>query len=127
MIKRRRPKIGFCILFLLLFNIYSCQYEYVEIELPDENIPVSFSTDILPILAKHSCAVCHNGSSSKMDLSAASAYNTIVPNLINTDNPEQSKFYQFPSPGYSGHSHKKYTPEEAAIVLLWINQRAINN
>ncbi|MCU4175854.1 hypothetical protein [Carboxylicivirga sp. N1Y90] len=115
------------LLIILVASITSCQYDFVEIDLPDESIPVSFSEEILPIFSKNNCTECHNSNSSLVDLSPDKAYDSIVPDLIDENDPANSKIYLYPNPSYSDHQYKKYAPIEAALVLNWITQGAKDN
>ena len=116
------------ILVLLSLTMSSCEYEFIEVDLPDPNVPVSFSADILPIFnANNNCIACHKTGGTSPDLTTDRAYNSIVPSLINTANPELSKIYVYPSPSSPNHSFKKYTQVQAAQVLAWIKQGAENN
>jgi hypothetical protein len=121
--------LGFIVvLMFLLMGITSCEYEFIEIDEPDPDIPVSFADDILPIFtAGNNCTVCHRTGSQSPDLTAGNAYNSIVPNLINSSEPESSIIYSYPSPLTSSHGFKKYTQTQAALVLAWIRQGAENN
>jgi len=112
----------------LLMGITSCEYEFIEIDELDPDIPVSFADDILPIFTTgNNCTVCHRTGSQAPDLTAGNAYNAIVPNLINSSEPEASIIYAYPSPATSTHGFKKYTQTQAALVLAWIRQGAENN
>lgn len=119
--------LGFIVvLMFLLMGITSCEYEFVEIDEPDPDIPVSFAEDIVPVFTANSnCTACHRTGATSPDLSAANAYNSIVPGLINADNPELSRIYTVPSPASSHPS--RYTPIQAARLLTWIKQGAQNN
>jgi hypothetical protein len=115
------------LLFALLTN--SCKYDFI---LPVKVTPitgtVSFSTQVAPIYSTaNKCTACHYTGGQSPDLTAANAYVSIVPNLVNTGAPEQSLIYSFPSPATSTHTWKKYTTSEAAIVLAWIQQGFKNN
>jgi hypothetical protein len=106
----------------------SCQYETIEIDLPDPTEPVSFLSDIIPIFTNNNnCTACHGAGATAPDLTASNAYNSIVPALINTDDPQNSRIYQFPHPSSATHGFKKYTHVQAALVLAWIEQGAENN
>lgn len=109
----------------LLVAVTSCQYEFIEIDEPDPNIPVKFSEDILPIFSANNCIACHRTGGTSPDLSAANAYNSIVPALINTSNAEASRIYTVPAPS-SSHA-ARYSLAQAALVLTWIKQGAQNN
>jgi hypothetical protein len=121
--------LGFiAVLMFLLMGITSCEYEFIEIDEPDPDIPVSFADDIIPIFtAGNNCTVCHRTGSQSPDLTAGNAYNSIVPTLINSSEPESSIIYSYPSPATSTHGFKKYTQTQAALVLAWIKQGAENN
>jgi hypothetical protein len=119
--------LGFIAVMAFLFvTVTSCEYEFIEVEEPDPDIPVSFAEDIVPIFITNSnCTACHRTGATPPDLSAANAFNAIVPGLINADNPELSRIYTVPAPASSHGS--RYTPIQAARVLTWIRQGAQNN
>jgi len=114
--------------FLTTILFVGCEYETIEFDLPDENEPISFSSDIIPIFNNgNNCTSCHTAGSTSPDLTPDRAYNSIVPGLINTDEPELSRIYDFPHPSSTTHGFKKYTQAQAALVLNWIKQGAENN
>lgn len=115
------------ILFLFIAVAQSCDYEFVEIDEPDMDVKVNFSEDILPMFASHKCTACHQSNYTKIDFTDENAYNTIVPNLLDTVSPELSRIYIYPNPASTKHQFKKFTPTEAATVLNWIIQGAENN
>jgi len=116
------------ILFCIVFALASCEYETIEVDLPNLEDPVSFSADIVPIFTNGSnCTGCHGAGATSPELTATKAYSSIVPNLINTGEAELSKIYQYPHPSSSTHGFKKYTHAQAALVLAWIKQGAENN
>ena len=115
--------------FGLLLN--ACTYDFiVKEELPpvDTTVPVSFSTQIVPIFT-NSCVSCHKTGGQAPDLTAANAYNSIQSmKLVNTAAPVTSKIYTEPlKANATVHSWKKYTDAEAQLVLTWIQQGAKNN
>lgn len=113
---------------LMAIVFVSCEYETIEFDLPDENEPVSFAADIIPIFNNgNNCTSCHTAGSTSPDLTPDRAYNSIVPGLINADEPELSRIYDFPHPSSTTHGFKKYTQAQAALVLNWIKQGAENN
>jgi hypothetical protein len=118
----------YLLLFLFGLLLNACTYDFiVKEELPpiDVTVPVSFSTQIVPIFA-NSCVSCHKTGGQSPDLSAANAYNGIkTMNLVNATTPESSIIYAFP--GSSSHSWKGYSASEAQLVLTWIQQGAKNN
>jgi hypothetical protein len=113
---------------LLLISITSCEYEFIQADLPDLNYPVSFSNDILPIFTiKNNCTSCHRTGGTSPDLTLENAYNSIMPDLIDAANPELSIIYTIPGPSSLSHDFKKYTHAQAALVIEWIIQGAENN
>jgi hypothetical protein len=118
----------YLLLFLFGLLLNACTYDFiVKEELPpiDVTVPVSFSTQIVPIFA-NSCVSCHKTGGQSPDLSAANVYSSIkTVNLVNATTPESSIIYAFP--GSSSHSWKGYTASEAQLVLTWIQQGAKNN
>ena len=121
----------YLLLFLFGLLLNACTYDFiVKEELPpiDVTVPVSFSTQIVPILT-NSCVSCHKTGGQSPDLSAANAYSSIkTMNLVNATTPESSIIYTEPNPTNAAvHSWKKYTPAEAQLVLTWIQQGAKNN
>jgi hypothetical protein len=111
----------FLILILFALTIGSCKYDYI---LPEE-VPVvnnvSFSTQVAPIFAEK-CVSCHTNQTPK--LSADVAYSQLVPNYVNTANPESSKIYTVPT---SGTHYAKVSAAQAALILQWIKEGAKNN
>jgi hypothetical protein len=112
------------VLMILLMSLASCEYEFIEIDEPDPDVPISFANDIIPIFTTgNNCTACHRTGSTSPDLTAANAYNSIVPGLVNLSDPESSRIYTVP---LSSHV-VTYTPIQAANVLNWIKQGAENN
>ena len=111
-----------------LFALQSCTYTTpVEEELPPVEDDILFSTQIEPIFTSQGCTSCHAGSgaSAGLDLSAGSAYSSIVANqAVVAEDPEGSLIYTRPTVNHYG---KQYTAAEAALVEAWINQGAQNN
>lgn len=114
-------------LILMMFAAFigSCQYEFIEIDQPDPNVTVKFSEKILPIFSDKNCTACHRTGNTSPDLTDLNAYNGIVPALVNLTNPAQSKIYTVPAPA-SSHG-ARYSAAQAALVLTWIQQGALNN
>lgn len=107
-----------------------CQYNWI---LPEETIdpnpggePISYATQVQPIFTAK-CASCHNTGGTAPDLSTGKSYNQVVPGQVNLSKPDQSPIYTFPAPSTSVHSWKKYTANEAVIILTWIQEGAKNN
>ncbi len=110
---------------LLLTMLTSCEYDFIEVDQPDPEVPVKFSEDIQPIFISNDCIACHKTGGTSPDLTEGKAYNSIYPALIDSGNPDLSSIYTKPHPS-SNHS-VKYSPEQAALVLAWIKQGAENN
>ena len=117
----------------LLFS--GCTYNFIvpeEVNAPtdpnDPNAPqISFATEITPVFS-NKCASCHKTGSQSPDLSTGNAYTSINnANFVNIGTPEDSKIYTHAHPDTDSHSQKKYTANEAALVLGWIVQGAKNN
>ncbi len=107
----------------------SCQYKFIVepvIPPPDPTDTISFSQQIVPIFSEQGCTGCHNTGGQQPDLTADNAYNSIMSTgLVNTDDPVASKIYYYPLP--DGSHYAKYTSAQAALVLQWIEQDALNN
>jgi len=116
---------------LLLFSLFmnGCKYDFImPVEVPPITGTVSFSTQVAPIFSTSTnCTSCHKTGGTAPDLTTANAYASIVPGLINATTPEQSLIYTVPAPTTAGHTWKKYTAGEAAIILAWITDGAKNN
>ncbi len=116
----------------MTFLYSSCQYKFNVIpaeQLPDTTVTVYFSKDILPIWnSSENCVSCHNTGGQQPDLTPGHAYSDIFRlNLVDRQEPAQSIIYSFPHPETGTHTWKKYSAAEAATVLQWIEQGALNN
>ena len=123
-------------LFVCTFLFSQCTYDFIipeEIPVIDPDDPnaevISFSNAIVPIFTtNNNCTSCHDTGGQIPDLTAANAYSALnSTRYINSDNPAESRIYTVPHPDQSGHSQKKYTAAQAALVLGWIQQGAKNN
>ncbi len=119
----------FLILVLFTILISGCKYNFI---LPEETVepnpggePVSFSKQVQPIFDAK-CISCHKAGGTMPDLTAANSYSQVVPKNIDAT-PENSKIYTFPSPTTTLHAWKKYSSNEANLVLTWIKEGAKNN
>jgi len=119
------------ILILLFFSasVFSCTYDFIKKAEPiNPSIPVSFATQILPIFTTDACTGCHKPGGEMPDYTATNAYASIISNnVVSTATPESSLLYTVPNPITSGHTWTKYTANQAQLVLLWIQQGALNN
>lgn len=110
-------------------SMTSCTFEQVEPKRadfvpPDE--PISFATQIQPIFTAK-CVSCHPPTAN-LDLSQGVAYGQITQSrYIDLGNPEESLIYTYPSPTSATHSYRKYTAQEAFLLLTWIQEGAENN
>lgn len=115
---------------VIAFIASSCEYEFIEpVSTVDPTDTISFSNDILPIFNNNQyCTSCHKTGGTQPDLTVLNAYQSINDQgLIDLSNPESSEIYTYPSPNTSEHSWKKYTTNEADLVLQWIKQGALDN
>lgn len=112
------------------FFLSSCKYSFIvpeEVTPPDPENPIIYSTQVQPIF-NAKCIECHKtGSSTKPDLTVGNSYNQIVPAHVNLTTPEESDIYKYPLVSTSMHAWKKYSANEANIVLTWIKEGAVNN
>ena len=120
-------------LILVLFTIFftGCKYNFIvpeEVTPPNpDGEPVKYSTQIQPIFDAK-CIDCHKpGASNGLDLTSANSYNMVVPSKIDATTPENSEIYVYPLSTSTTHSQKKYTTNEANLVLTWIEEGAKNN
>jgi len=114
----------------------SCQWVTIElppaevIDIPEGEV-LSFATDIEPIFTTAGCTGCHdveNGSNSNLSLAPDKAYQSIMNNgLVDIEDPEGSRIYYYPSISAAGHTYKKYTSTQAAYILRWIQEGALDN
>lgn len=130
-LKTDKMKRSQTIIFLFLFSVavVSCTYDFIKKAEPvNPSTPVSFATQILPIFSTDACTGCHKPGGQTPDYTAANAYASIISNnVVNTATPASSLLYTVPNPSTSGHTWSKYTEAQAQLILLWIQQGALNN
>ncbi len=121
----------FIFLITIMFSLFitSCRYDFI---LPVPVVPVtgdvSFATQVAPIFSTAGkCTSCHKTGGQSPDYTAANAYASIVPALVNKTSPADSRIYTFAGPATATHSWKKLSAAEDAIILQWITQGAKNN
>jgi len=110
----------------------SCQYKFnIEPIVPpiDPEDNISFSQHVIPIWnANDKCTSCHKTGSTTPDLTPENAYDEVMGGYVDTETPESSIIYAFPHPDTETHSWgTSYTTGEAATILQWIEQGALNN
>ncbi len=122
------------VVFAIVISFFTaCEYEFVEPKKPAPIVPpgdtISFSLNIVPIWSNSSkCTSCHGNGGTAPNLTASAAYSSITSmGLIDQATPENSLIYKYPSPATGTHNWKKYTADEAAAILLWIEDGAKNN
>ena len=115
----------FLILVLLSLFLNSCKYDFVlPVEVPVVNPggqPVSFSTQVVPILTDK-CILCHSTQSPTMGASVA--FTQLVPGYVNTASPASSKLYVNATSGTHGAT---VSAAQGAVILQWITEGAKNN
>jgi mono/diheme cytochrome c family protein len=121
----------FLILVLFTILITGCKYNFIvpeEVTPPNpDGQPVLFSTQIQPIFTAK-CIECHKQGGTAPNLTEGNSYNQIVPAHVNLTTPEESDIYKYPSPtATSLHTWRKYSTNEANLVLTWIKEGAKNN
>jgi len=116
---------------MLVVMASSCNYDFIEMPEPDPIDPtdtISFKATIAPIFSEgNKCTACHSTGATAPDLTPDKAFRAIVPALINNNDPESSAIYWFAHPQSETHTWKKYSQNEANIILGWIKQGAQNN
>lgn len=120
----------FLILVLFTILITGCKYNFIlpeEVTPPNpDGEPVSYATQVQPIFTAK-CIECHKSGGQSPDLTSGNSYNQVVPSKIDATTPANSKIYAFPAPTTSTHTWKKYSTNEANLVLTWITEGAKNN
>jgi hypothetical protein len=128
----KNPKLYLFMLFFGAILMAGCEYAFVqhaEIDpiTPDPDNPISFATQIVPIFTSR-CLDCHDTGATAPDLSVANAFSSITSmSLVNISDPTTSKLYDYIQPSTSTHSWRKYTATQAGLVLLWIQEGALDN
>jgi len=119
----------FLILLFLSAAVFSCTYDFIKKAEPiNPSTPVSFATQILPIFTSDGCTGCHKPGGQTPDYTIPNTYSSIMSNnVVNTTTPESSLLYTVPNPTTSGHTWTKLTSSQAQLILLWIQQGALNN
>lgn len=99
---------------------------------PSEIDTLSYSAHVQPIFNAN-CISCHDATHSKLDLQTAVSYNELLflgfsASYVDTINPEQSNIYRHLTGALSimpPSGALSLTDQE--LILLWIDQGALNN
>ncbi len=119
------------VIVLITMILFSCEKDYTSPKKVEVTSLVSFSHDIVPILA-NDCAKsgCHITGAHTPDLTAANAYNELtLLGYVDQTNPEGSTVYKLITSTSSNKMppNGSLTPEEIGFILAWIKQGAQNN
>ena len=122
------------IIILSILFMISCEYDFIEhkvIIIPDDSTlaDISFAAEVVIIFNDgNNCTAWLGTGGTPPDLTTNNAFNSInSTGLVNTDDPQSSKLYDYIQPQTSTHGWKKYTTEQSITVLTWITQGAQNN
>jgi hypothetical protein len=115
---------------ILVATFSACEYEFIEPKksniLPADTL--SFATDIIPIFANDNCINCHSSAGTQFSLTADKAFQNISDlNLVDLDQAEKSILYSVPNPANPEPHSGVYSVDNAARILIWIQQGAMNN
>jgi hypothetical protein len=123
------------IILILVFTmaVVSCRKDYIGNPPIDPNIPVSFKTDVQPILTTN-CAKsgCHVAGGQTPNLAADAAYDNLTGlgyvDPADSANPAQDNLYKIltSSTGYMPKSGK-LSSHDINLIYTWIKQGAHNN
>ena len=107
---------------MVLAVLVSCEYAKIYPDVPSPSTPVSYATDIQPIL---SGCTCHVPGGPAPDLRAGKSYQSLMDNnLVIAGDAASSILYQKVSTGsMSGYCNST----DAGKIKNWINQGALNN
>ncbi len=124
-------KINYVFLIILgLFFIAACTSKTIQPPAvpPAPVDSISFSKEILPVFTTD-CAKsgCHATGAFSPDLTAANAYNNVVPALVDLANPASSIIYTEVKSGGSMSVYWQMSGKDPNLVLYWIQQGAKNN
>jgi len=118
------------LIFLGMFLFTACEYDFIEPVVPDVDPTdtLSFATEIAPIFVQDNCTACHSSNGTQFSLTEDKAYSNIINlGLLNNTEPELSSIYLVPSPSNPEQHPATYSSTNAALVLIWIQQGALNN
>ena len=120
-------------LILCLAFLNACEKDYYSPKTVEVTGPVSFATDIIPILTED-CAIasCHVSGAESPNLAAASAFDELTGlGYVDASNPANSRVYKLitgaSNPVMPPAGNPLLSPEEIGYILAWIEQGAQNN
>ncbi|MGZ5242580.1 MAG: c-type cytochrome [Bacteroidia bacterium] len=121
-------KLTYLAIFLMACSIgfIGCQKEYFPPVVLDENTPVSFKSEIVPIFTA-SClgSGCHDNGGASPNLTEALAYTSLVDGgMIDTLQPEKSVLYDRIKIKGDMPKSGKLPETQIQKILLWIKQGA---
>lgn len=126
LIQMKNIKIAFLLL-MIMTGLQGCIYDFIAPpELPpiDPDTEIIYATQIQPIF-NNSCILCHKSGGTSPDLTAGNSYAQInTSKYINTGSPSQSLLYKRVDGTFSGHP--TLSAAQAALILVWIQQGALN-
>jgi hypothetical protein len=111
-----------------LFFLIACTSKTIQYpETPPVPVDtISFSQAVIPIFDAGCNSSCHAAGGVAPDLSAAHAYNSLVPAFVNLASPSSSIIYTVVIPGGSMHVYFP-SDKDPNTILGWIQQGAKNN
>ena len=83
---------------------------------------IYFNVGIAPLFVNNGCTNCHKSGGIPPDLTAANAYDALVPGFVNLENQDKSKIYTKIESGHQGGMPF----ENRKMILDWIYQGARN-
>ncbi|PLX16915.1 MAG: hypothetical protein C0599_14440 [Salinivirgaceae bacterium] len=110
--------------FLIGVAFTACEYTPFEPVVVEIEGDVDFEADVEPIFSDAGCTGCHNGGLNP-NLTAGNAFQSLTSEAKYTDLNEPNNIYEKARPGNSHPAN--YSPEQAAIVLKWIEQYNAEN
>jgi hypothetical protein len=134
-------RINILVIVAISIFLVACQWETIELPPAEPVIIVippgevlSFAKSVEPIFIDAGCTDCHNSStaSAGLNLDTGKAWASLTKDgraggMVDTINPEISIIYTEPLKATSPQHYKKYSNEQAAYVLQWIKDGALNN
>jgi hypothetical protein len=122
-INQMKKVISILSLFLVIFAMASCKYSTIVPDVPNPDVPVSYSAEIQPIFDQN-CVKCHKTGSTMPDLTAANSYKSLMDNqMVIAGDAANSILYTEVIGGMQAYCDAT----SAGKIKNWINQGAKNN